>query len=216
MTAPSERRDPEGSLPCAMPPLSPFESRRADVADPAPMENPDGSTILSRQRGAEKIAAAGQGHGHASCQRRGARIGRRAVDHAARRAAARSRPDRDQKGLRSRPMRRLHRSGRWSADRVVPYARDHEGRRAGHDDRGSGARKHASSVATAFIEHDALQCGYCTPGQICSAVGLIAEGRARTADEIRELMSGNICRCGAYPNILAAIQQAMTVMGDKS
>src|SRR6201988_906491 len=59
----------------------------------------------------------------------------------------------------------------------------------------------------AFIEHDAFQCGYCTPGQICSAVGLTAEGRARTADEIRELMSGNICRCGAYPNIVAAIEQ---------
>jgi xanthine dehydrogenase YagT iron-sulfur-binding subunit len=61
----------------------------------------------------------------------------------------------------------------------------------------------------AFIDHDAFQCGYCTSGQICSAVGLIAEGKARTADEIRELMSGNICRCGAYPNIVAAIQQAM-------
>jgi xanthine dehydrogenase YagT iron-sulfur-binding subunit len=61
----------------------------------------------------------------------------------------------------------------------------------------------------AFIEHDAFQCGYCTSGQICSAAGLIAEGKARTADEIRELMSGNICRCGAYPNIVAAIQQAM-------
>jgi xanthine dehydrogenase YagT iron-sulfur-binding subunit len=61
----------------------------------------------------------------------------------------------------------------------------------------------------AFIEHDALQCGYCTPGQICSAVGLMTEGRARTADDIRELMSGNICRCGAYPNIVAAIQQVM-------
>jgi xanthine dehydrogenase YagT iron-sulfur-binding subunit len=61
----------------------------------------------------------------------------------------------------------------------------------------------------AFIEHDAFQCGYCTPGQICSAAGLIAEGKARTGDEIRELMSGNICRCGAYPNIVAAIQQVM-------
>ena len=61
----------------------------------------------------------------------------------------------------------------------------------------------------AFIEHDAFQCGYCTPGQICSAVGLIAEGHARTADEIRELMSGNICRCGAYPNIVAAIEEVM-------
>ena len=61
----------------------------------------------------------------------------------------------------------------------------------------------------AFIDHDAFQCGYCTSGQICSAAGLIAEGKARTADEIRELMSGNICRCGAYPNIVAAIQQAI-------
>jgi xanthine dehydrogenase YagT iron-sulfur-binding subunit len=61
----------------------------------------------------------------------------------------------------------------------------------------------------AFIDHDAFQCGYCTPGQICSGVGLIAEGRARTTEEIRELMSGNICRCGAYTNIVAAIQQAM-------
>jgi xanthine dehydrogenase YagT iron-sulfur-binding subunit len=61
----------------------------------------------------------------------------------------------------------------------------------------------------AFIDHDAFQCGYCTSGQICSAVGLIAEGKAKSADEIRELMSGNICRCGAYPNIVAAIQQAM-------
>src|SRR6266576_4052199 len=65
----------------------------------------------------------------------------------------------------------------------------------------------------AFIEHDALQCGYCTPGQICSAAGLIAEGKASSADDIRELMSGNICRCGAYPNIVAAIEQ---VMGGKT
>ena len=67
----------------------------------------------------------------------------------------------------------------------------------------------------AFIDHDAFQCGYCTPGQICSAAGLIAEGKAKTADEIRELMSGNICRCGAYPNIVAAIQQAMQAIGGK-
>ena len=69
----------------------------------------------------------------------------------------------------------------------------------------------------AFIDHDAFQCGYCTPGQICSAAGLIAEGRATTPDQIRELMSGNICRCGAYPNIVAAIQQAMAAtVGRKS
>jgi xanthine dehydrogenase YagT iron-sulfur-binding subunit len=61
----------------------------------------------------------------------------------------------------------------------------------------------------AFIDHDAFQCGYCTPGQICSAVGLINEGKARSADEIREFMSGNICRCGAYTAILAAIEEVM-------
>ncbi len=71
-------------------------------------------------------------------------------------------------------------------------------------------------VQQAFIDHDAFQCGYCTPGQICSAAGLIAEGKAETADEIRELMSGNICRCAAYPNIVAAIQQAMSVMSAQS
>ena len=64
-------------------------------------------------------------------------------------------------------------------------------------------------VQQAFIDHDAFQCGYCTSGQICSAVGLIRDGRARTRDEIRETMSGNICRCGAYPNIVAAIEEAM-------
>ena len=64
------------------------------------------------------------------------------------------------------------------------------------------------AMQAAFIEHDGFQCGYCTPGQIVSAVGLIAEGRAGSDDEIREHMSGNLCRCGAYPNILAAIRQA--------
>lgn len=71
-------------------------------------------------------------------------------------------------------------------------------------------------IQQAFIDHDAFQCGYCTSGQICSAAGLIAEGKAKTDDEIRELMSGNLCRCGAYPNILAAIKQAMGAMGEKS
>jgi xanthine dehydrogenase YagT iron-sulfur-binding subunit len=64
-------------------------------------------------------------------------------------------------------------------------------------------------MQAAFVEHDAFQCGYCTPGQIMSAVALVEEGRARTPDEIRELMSGNVCRCGAYPNIVAAIEDVM-------
>ena len=63
-------------------------------------------------------------------------------------------------------------------------------------------------MQAAFIKHDGFQCGYCTPGQICSAVGLLNEGHAKTDDEVRELMSGNICRCGAYPNIVNAIQEA--------
>jgi xanthine dehydrogenase YagT iron-sulfur-binding subunit len=60
----------------------------------------------------------------------------------------------------------------------------------------------------AFIDHDAFQCGYCTSGQIMSGVALIREGRTRSEEEIREFMSGNICRCGAYPNIVAAIKAA--------
>jgi xanthine dehydrogenase YagT iron-sulfur-binding subunit len=63
-------------------------------------------------------------------------------------------------------------------------------------------------VQEAFIEQDAFQCGYCTPGQIMSAVGAIQEGRAGSDDEVREQMSGNICRCGAYTNIVAAVRQA--------
>lgn len=60
-------------------------------------------------------------------------------------------------------------------------------------------------IQRAFMKHDAFQCGYCTPGQICSAIGLAAEGQAKTVDEVRELMSGNVCRCGAYPQILQAV-----------
>ena len=63
-------------------------------------------------------------------------------------------------------------------------------------------------LQAAFIEHDAFQCGYCTSGQIMSAVALLREGRSKTDDEVRQQMSGNICRCGAYPNIIAAIQAA--------
>lgn len=59
----------------------------------------------------------------------------------------------------------------------------------------------------AFIEHDAFQCGYCTPGQICSAIGLMKEGKAKTRADVRELMSGNLCRCGAYTNIVDAIME---------
>lgn len=64
------------------------------------------------------------------------------------------------------------------------------------------------AVQTAFMQHDAFQCGYCTPGQIMSAVACFREGHANSDDEIREYMSGNLCRCGAYPHIVAAIRDA--------
>jgi xanthine dehydrogenase YagT iron-sulfur-binding subunit len=64
-------------------------------------------------------------------------------------------------------------------------------------------------LQTAFVERDAFQCGYCTPGQICSAMGLLAEGHAHSRAEIREQMSGNICRCGAYTNIADAIEDVL-------
>jgi xanthine dehydrogenase YagT iron-sulfur-binding subunit len=63
-------------------------------------------------------------------------------------------------------------------------------------------------VQAAFLEQDGFQCGYCTPGQICSAVACIKEGHAKTDADIREWMSGNLCRCGAYPNIVAAVKEA--------
>jgi xanthine dehydrogenase YagT iron-sulfur-binding subunit len=66
----------------------------------------------------------------------------------------------------------------------------------------------------AFVAHDALQCGYCTPGQIVSALGLLREKRATSAEAIREHMSGNLCRCGAYPNIVKAIEAARDAGGD--
>ncbi|EJF09556.1 (2Fe-2S)-binding protein [Pontibacter sp. BAB1700] len=64
-------------------------------------------------------------------------------------------------------------------------------------------------VQQAFIDHDAFQCGYCTPGQICSVIGLLNEGKAKTLADIRDLMSGNVCRCGAYVNIVKVVQEAL-------
>jgi len=68
-------------------------------------------------------------------------------------------------------------------------------------------------MQTAFIDHDAFQCGYCTPGQIMSAVACVKEGHAGSPAEIAEFMSGNLCRCAAYPNIVAAIEDAKSRMG---
>ena len=77
-----------------------------------------------------------------------------------------------------------------------------------------GERLHP--LQQAFIEHDAFQCGYCTPGQLCSAVGLMNEGEARTVAEVRELMSGNLCRCGAYTNIADAVMHVLKREGATS
>ena len=74
---------------------------------------------------------------------------------------------------------------------------------------GLGSAESLHPLQQAFIDHDAFQCGYCTPGQLCSAVGLIAEGQARDEKDVRELMSGNICRCGAYPQILGAVKEVL-------
>jgi xanthine dehydrogenase YagT iron-sulfur-binding subunit len=79
---------------------------------------------------------------------------------------------------------------------------------------GLGSPGSLHPLQQAFVDHDAFQCGYCTPGQICSAAGLIAEGQAKTREEIRELMSGNLCRCGAYTNIADAIEAVMAAGGE--
>ncbi|QCI12210.1 (2Fe-2S)-binding protein [Pseudomonas putida] len=71
---------------------------------------------------------------------------------------------------------------------------------------------HLHPLQQAFIDHDAFQCGYCTPGQICSALGLAHEGRAHSPEQLREAMSGNLCRCGAYGNIIAAVEQALPLI----
>ena len=72
----------------------------------------------------------------------------------------------------------------------------------------SGEDGEMHPMQAAFVRHDGFQCGYCTPGQIMSAVALLEEGRAGSDEEIKEFMSGNLCRCGAYPNIRAAIREA--------
>lgn len=72
---------------------------------------------------------------------------------------------------------------------------------------GIAAEGQLHPLQKAFVEHDAFQCGYCTPGQICSAIGMFLEGKARTRAEVKDLMSGNLCRCGANSNIVDAIME---------
>ncbi len=117
-------------------------------------------------------------------------------------------------------MRRLHGLGERHAGEFLPDARGDEGRAeittveglAGLANGGAGTNG-LHPIQEAFIEHDAFQCGYCTPGQLCSSVGMMNEGHAQSRDEIREAMSGNICRCGAYTNIVDAIEDVMAQGG---
>ena len=112
-------------------------------------------------------------------------------------------------------MRRLHRLARRAPRVVLPDA---------------GARCAGPAITTiegltkdgklhpmqqAFVDQDAFQCGYCTPGQIMSGIACVREGHADRDDDIREYMSGNICRCAAYPNIVAAVRQAAHAMSDE-
>ena len=131
----------------------------------------------------------------------------------------RPRPDRREEGLRPRAVRRLHGAGRRAPRERLPRAGRRPRRRRDHHRRGAGRRRQLAPLQAAFIEHDAFQCGYCTPGQLCSAVGDAGRGRAGLAErasprtcatspglddaEIRERMSGNLCRCGAYASIVA-------------
>jgi xanthine dehydrogenase YagT iron-sulfur-binding subunit len=89
-------------------------------------------------------------------------------------------------------------------------AKQAEGKRVTTIEGIDGKNGHLHPVQQAFLDHDALQCGYCTPGQVMSAIACIRENHVGSAAEIREYMSGNLCRCGAYAGIIAAIQQAAT------
>jgi aerobic-type carbon monoxide dehydrogenase small subunit (CoxS/CutS family) len=134
----------------------------------------------------------------------------------ARCTARRARFDRHEEGVQSRPMRCLHcayRRRSWlSCLTLAVSAQGHavttiEGLAA------EGQPLHP--MQEAFADHDALQCGYCTPGQIMSAIACVNAGMANSPDSIREYMSGNLCRCGAYPNIVSAILEAKELMPSK-
>ena len=105
-------------------------------------------------------------------------------------------------------MRRLHGSREWPAHELLPHALQSciEGDEITTIE-GLGTPGNLHPMQAAFVEHDGYQCGYCTSGQIMSAVALLKEPCGSDDADVKELMSGNICRCGAYPNIVAAIQQ---------
>ncbi|MFG1811542.1 (2Fe-2S)-binding protein [Streptomyces sp. NPDC049040] len=100
----------------------------------------------------------------------------------------------------------VHLDGKRVVSCLVLAAQCHERDITTVESLSSGGEQHP--VQAAFARHDAFQCGYCTPGQIMSAIALIAEGRAGSDEDIKEFMSGNLCRCGAYPGIRAAVRDA--------
>jgi xanthine dehydrogenase YagT iron-sulfur-binding subunit len=105
----------------------------------------------------------------------------------------------------------VHLDGRRVASCLTPAVQA-DGRRVTTIEGLSPADSGLHPMQQAFIDHDALQCGYCTPGQIMAAVACVGEGHATSPEQIREFMSGNICRCGAYVGIVAAIQDAAAKM----
>ncbi|HSI40202.1 MAG TPA: (2Fe-2S)-binding protein [Xanthobacteraceae bacterium] len=105
----------------------------------------------------------------------------------------------------------VHVDGRRVASCLTPAVQAH-GRQVLTIEGLSPAGSPLHPMQQAFIDHDALQCGYCTPGQIMAAVACVAEGHATSPEQVREYMSGNLCRCGAYVGIVAAIEDAATKM----
>jgi xanthine dehydrogenase YagT iron-sulfur-binding subunit len=109
-------------------------------------------------------------------------------------------------------MRRVHGAHRRPARALLPLAAAAEGRDITTIEGLAKPDGPLHPMQQAFIDHDAFQCGYCTPGQIMSAIGCVREGHGDNDADIREYMSGNLCRCAAYPNIVAAINQAKGLM----
>ena len=190
----------------------------ADRCDPKQRKTSPQETVVDQQThaghapdafdGTPTGTAPAQLRHHADCKRRAAPPDRRCPHHVAGRVARPAASDRHQARLRPRPMRRLHGTARRAAYQRLPHAGGHGARSRNHDNRRPVVHGHLHPLQQAFVERDAFQCGYCTPGQIMSAIGLIAEGRATSDAMIREQMSGNICRCGAYTNIVDAVRDA--------
>ena len=109
-------------------------------------------------------------------------------------------------------MRRLHGPPGRTPHALLPHAGLSSGGQQDHDRGGPGAKDGLHPVQAAFLEVEAFQCGFCTPGMIVSAVGLLEANGNPSDEEIAGSLAGNICRCGTYPRILAAVRQAAQAM----